>query len=538
MTTTPAPIGPHSRKKVSYYYDYDVGNYYYGQGHPMKPHRIRMAHNLILNYGLYRKMEIYRPHKAFADEMTRFHSDEYVKFIKNVRPDNIMEFNKQMQRFNVGEDCPVFEGVYEFCQISAGGSLAGAVKLNRKLTDIAINWAGGLHHAKKSEASGFCYINDIVLAILELLKYHQRVLYIDIDVHHGDGVEEAFYTTDRVMTVSFHKFGEYFPGTGDLRDIGAGRGKHYAVNFPLRDGIDDDTYETIFKPVMTKVMETYQPNAIVLQCGADSLTGDRLGCFNLTLKGHGKCVEFIKNLNLPLLLLGGGGYTIRNVARAWTNETAIALDQEISNDLPYNDYFEYYGPDFKLNINPSNMPNQNSAEYLDKIKIKLFDNLRMIPHVPGVQMQSIPDDFMDVDRGVDEDKDSNPNKRISQVQKDRRIVDERELSDSEDEDGDKRRNQSNAKYISNKRKASSDSLNGITLNGNAKVLATDSVVNTTVTQLTKTTEATVVVPSINGNEISTENSVLTTTTTIVNGNVGTEAAAAPPKDGMDISETS
>ena len=93
----------------------------------------------------------------------------------------------------------------------------GAVKLNHGESDIAINWAGGLHHAKKSEASGFCYINDLVLAILELLKYHARVLYIDIDIHHGDGVEEAFYTTDRVMTVSFHKYGEYFPGTGDIR---------------------------------------------------------------------------------------------------------------------------------------------------------------------------------------------------------------------------------------------------------------------------------------------------------------------------------
>lgn len=91
------------------------------------------------------------------------------------------------------------------------------MKLNHGESDIAINWAGGLHHAKKSEASGFCYINDIVLAILELLKYHARVLYIDIDIHHGDGVEEAFYTTDRVMTVSFHKYGEYFPGTGDIR---------------------------------------------------------------------------------------------------------------------------------------------------------------------------------------------------------------------------------------------------------------------------------------------------------------------------------
>lgn len=96
--------------------------------------------------------------------------------------------------------------------VEFAGSVAAAVKLNKQASEICINWGGGLHHAKKSEASGFCYVNDIVLGILELLKYHQRVLYIDIDVHHGDGVEEAFYTTDRVMTVSFHKYGEYFPG--------------------------------------------------------------------------------------------------------------------------------------------------------------------------------------------------------------------------------------------------------------------------------------------------------------------------------------
>ena len=114
-----------------------------------------------------------------------------------------------------------------------------------------MNWAGGLHHAKKSEISGFCYVNvsDIVLAVLELLKYHQRVLYIDIDIHHGDGVKEAFCTTDRIVTVSFHKYGEYFPGTWDLQDIGVGKGKYYAVNYPLRDGIDDESYEAIFKPV-------------------------------------------------------------------------------------------------------------------------------------------------------------------------------------------------------------------------------------------------------------------------------------------------
>lgn len=441
-------LGQTTRRKVCYYYDGDIGNYYYGQGHPMKPHRIRMTHNLVLNYGLYRKMEIYRPHKAVQEDMTKFHSDEYIRFLKNIRPDNINEYNKLMSRFNVGEDCPVFDGLYEFCAISAGGSVAGAIKLNKQATDIAINWGGGLHHAKKSEASGFCYVNDIVLAILELLKYHQRVLYIDIDVHHGDGVEEAFYTTDRVMTVSFHKYGEYFPGTGDLRDIGAGKGKHYSVNFPLRDGIDDEVYDTIFQPVMSKVMEFYQPNAIVLQCGADSLTGDRLGCFNLTLKGHGKCVEFMKSYNLPLLLLGGGGYTIRNVARAWTYETAIALGVDISNELPYNDYFEYYGPDFKLHISPSNMPNQNSPEYLDKIKCKLIENLRMIPHAPGVQMTSIPDDAMNVEEAeaeqMDAAEDAAADKRGgSRMHKDKRVSNDQDISDSEhenDEDDAKKTN--------------------------------------------------------------------------------------------------
>ena len=131
-----------------------------------------------------------------------------------------------------------------------------------------------------------------------LPRYHNRVLYIDIDVHHGDGVEEAFYTTDRVMTVSFHKFGEFFPGTGDIRDVGHGKGKYYSVNVPLRDGIDDASYHSVFEPVIEHVMLWYRPGAIVLQCGADSLAGDRLGCFNLSHKGHARCVEFVKKFKL------------------------------------------------------------------------------------------------------------------------------------------------------------------------------------------------------------------------------------------------
>lgn len=149
-------------------------------------------------------------------------------------------------------------------------------------------------------------------------------------MHHGDGVEEAFYTTDRVMTVSFHKFGEFFPGTGDIRDVGYGKGKYYSVNVPLRDGIDDASYHSVFEPVIEHVMMWYRPGAIVLQCGADSLAGDRLGCFNLSHKGHARCVEFVKKFNVPVLVLGGGGYTIRNVARAWAYETAICIDRQLA----------------------------------------------------------------------------------------------------------------------------------------------------------------------------------------------------------------
>uniref|UniRef100_A0A6P7G3M8 Histone deacetylase n=1 Tax=Diabrotica virgifera virgifera TaxID=50390 RepID=A0A6P7G3M8_DIAVI len=408
----------------------------------MKPHRIRMTHNLLLNYGLYRKMEIYRPHKATAEEMTQFHSDDYIRFLRSIRPDNTSEHNEQMKkfnigRFNVGEDCPAFDGLYEFCQISAGGSVAAAIKLNIQASEICINWGGGLHHAKKSQASGFCYVNDIVLGILELLKYHQRVLYIDIDIHHGDGVEEAFYTTDRVMTVSFHKYGEYFPGTGDLKDIGEGKGKYYAVNIPLGDGMDDEAYESIFVPIISKVMETFQPSAVVLQCGADSLTGDRLGSFNLTVKGHGKCVEFVKKYNIPLMMVGGGGYTIRNVSRAWSYETSVALGVEIANEIPYNDYFEYFGPDFKLHISPSNMANQNTPEYLEKIKTRLLENLRTLPHAPGVQVQTIPEDA--ITEESDDEDEVDKDERLPQKDLDKRIVPDNEFSDSEDEgEGDRR----------------------------------------------------------------------------------------------------
>jgi histone deacetylase 1/2 len=383
-----------SKKRISYFMDTDIGSIYYGQYHPMKPHRLSMTHNLTLAYGLYRKMEVYRPRMATAEELRQFHAADYVDFLRRVTPDNSHEFSKQLTRFNVGrsgDDCPLFDNLFEFCQIYTGGSIDGARKLMTGNADIAINWAGGLHHAKKAVAAGFCYTNDIVLAILELLKFYPRVLYVDIDVHHGDGVEEAFYVTDRVMTASFHKFGDgFFPGTGDVWDKGSGSGTYYAVNFPLKDGIDDESYERVFQPVIQKVMEVFRPSVVVLQCGADSLANDRLGCFNLTIKGHAKCVKFVKGFGIPTLVLGGGGYNIRSVARCWAYETAVLLDTEIDDAIPYNDYWQYYEPDHKLHFPKTAAENNNGREYLEKLKTKVLENLRCLNAAPSVQMQEVP----------------------------------------------------------------------------------------------------------------------------------------------------
>ncbi|KAG2754481.1 histone deacetylase complex catalytic component RPD3 [Suillus brevipes Sb2] len=436
MSQNMVPLdGESQKKRVCYFFDSDIGGFHYGPGHPMKPTRIRMCHSLVMNYGLYKKMEIFCAKPATKREMTQFHSDEYVEFLSRITPSNMNSYIKEQHKYNVGDDCPVFDGLFDYCSISAGGSMEGAARLSRDKCDIAVNWAGGLHHAKKSEASGFCYVNDIVLGILELLRYHTRVLYIDIDVHHGDGVEEAFYTTDRVMTVSFHKYGEYFPGTGELRDIGIGKGKYYSLNFPLRDGISDENYKSVFEPVIREVMESYDPSAIVLQCGTDSLSGDKLGCLNLSMRGHANCVKFVKSFNKPLLLLGGGGYTMRNVSRAWAYETGLAAGVELAPEIPVNEYYEYFGPDYELDVRSSNTEDMNTPEYLERVKNIVLDNLRHLGGPPGIHMTDIPkmpiDDDMD---DLDRDEDLIP----PDVRRHRRLLDSRiqadgELSDSDDE---------------------------------------------------------------------------------------------------------
>ena len=366
--------------KVLYYYDDDIGNYFYGPGHPMKPHRIRMAHSLLESYKILDHLEIIDgniPNLDIEEHLIKYHTEDYIDFLKTVTPDNLNEYLDLFVGFNMGEDCPVFEGLWDYCKISTKGSVLAASAICEGRNQIAINWSGGLHHAKEQEASGFCYTNDCVMAALELLKCFQRVLYVDIDIHHGDGVEEAFYTSNKVLTCSFHKFGNYFPDTGFFTDMGYGAGNGYSVNFPLSEGMDDESYLSIFRPVISGIMEIYRPEAIVMQCGGDSLSGDRLGCFNLSIRGHGECVKFMKSFNIPMVVLGGGGYTIRNVSRCWAYETSVLCGLEVDTKIPeWDEYLGYYAPEYSLFPSVSNMENQNSKEYLKQSLEIIMTQLR------------------------------------------------------------------------------------------------------------------------------------------------------------------
>jgi hypothetical protein len=219
------------------------------------------------------------------------------------------------------------------------------------------------------------------------------VLYIDIDIHHGDGVELAFYHSNRVMTVSFHKYtGDFFPGTGKLDDNGAGLGKYFCLNVPLQDGIDDDMYLTVFKTVIGDTVTHFQPTSIVLQCGADSLGLDRLGAFNLSIAAHGECVNYVRTFGVPLLVVGGGGYTVKNVSRCWAYETAVLVGADIPDTLPATIYDAYFA-DSGWKLHPpltGKVDNLNSPAGLQRITVSIREKLRYLGGAPSVAMREIP----------------------------------------------------------------------------------------------------------------------------------------------------
>ncbi|KAJ6583742.1 hypothetical protein B0H10DRAFT_2179538 [Mycena sp. CBHHK59/15] len=342
-------VAPHSRAIVSYYFPKGVGAHHYGPQHPIKPHRLTLTNALVMGYGLDRQIQnIYDVRAATQAELEAYHDHDYVDFLSRVTPGNQSEMQEMLTKFNFGEDCPIFPDLYDFCRMYTGGSLSGARKLSAGTTDIAINCA------------------------LDPIRYHPRVLYIDIDIHHGDGVDLAFYQSNRVMT---------------LDDNGCGLGKYFCLNVPLKDGINDEMYLNVIKSVIEDTVASFRPTSIVLQCGADSLGCDRLGGFNLSIAAHEKCIYFVQKFNIPLLVVGGGGYTIKNVSRCWTYKTSVLAGATIPNELPVTVYDSSF-QDSQFKLHPpltGKVDNQNSPASLQRITISIKNKLRYLQGAKHIQ---------------------------------------------------------------------------------------------------------------------------------------------------------
>ncbi|KZS14791.1 Histone deacetylase 8 [Daphnia magna] len=342
---------------------------------PNLTQRASLVHHLLESYGLLEKVLSLTCDKVNDDVMRGFHSSDYLDFLKG----DVDIEDESSEEFGLGYDCPPLENLYDFIAVIAGGSVAGAKALVSGSVDVAVNFCGGWHHAQRDGASGFCYVNDCVLAILELETKFKRVLYIDLDIHHGDGVENAFAYSRKVFTLSLHKYEEgYFPGTGAVQDVGLGQGRNYSCNVPLRDGACDETFIHVFQTVLQEVMVRFRPEAIVCQCGADGLANDPLGTFNLTSDAYARCTAVIQGYGLPSLYLGGGGYHKANASRCFTTILASLLGEKLSTDIPEHDYFDWYGPSFELDISKGLRRDENSPEYIRILLQQVLGNLKLI----------------------------------------------------------------------------------------------------------------------------------------------------------------
>lgn len=309
--------------------------YDYGSNHPLRIIRLKLAYELIKAYGLLNLSDIqFIPSKkANEEDLLSFHDKKYIEILKMVNSGKPVP---EAYHYGLGPgDNPIFSGLYDWSLWVTGATLQAVDFISSADGSIAFNIAGGLHHAHSSRASGFCYINDPVIGILKLLRMGKRVAYIDIDAHHGDGVQWAFYKTDQVLNISLHQTGySLFPGTGFEYEIGEGKGEGYSVNIPLPPHTDDENYIWVFKEIVPPLVKGFNPDVVVTQLGVDTFYNDPLANLNLSIHGFERVVRIIKEISPKWVALGGGGYNIFNVAKAWTLCWAIMNEVELNEDLP------------------------------------------------------------------------------------------------------------------------------------------------------------------------------------------------------------
>ena len=334
--------------KTAFLYTDAFAGFEYGPGHPLKPARLKLAYELIRACGLLGPSDtrLVEPHPARAEDLLSFHTRDYIDILQ---ASNSGRPAPGAEEYGLGPgDNPVFPGMYDWSRLIAGASLTAATMVDSGEAAIAFNIAGGLHHAHPSRASGFCYINDPVLAIQLLVDRGRRVAYIDVDAHHGDGVQEAFYGTDRVLTISLHETGRLlFPGSGFEDETGADRGSGYSVNIPLPPETDDDLFIYAFRSTVPPLIDAFRPDIIVSQLGVDTFRTDPLAHLNVTTNGFCEVLRMIRDLAPKWVALGGGGYDISNVARAWTLAWAIMNDVEAPEEMPAEFLKRYSGAGFR-----------------------------------------------------------------------------------------------------------------------------------------------------------------------------------------------
>ncbi|KAJ1964820.1 Histone deacetylase 8 [Dipsacomyces acuminosporus] len=343
---------------------------------PANPGRASRVHSLIDAFQLHTKLDVISPTPLSDAELAEFHSDSYISCLFSSQPERDSDDSEyddeaeQLEEFGLLYDCPLFDDIESYARYAAGGTVTAARCLIDGETMCAMHWEGGRHHGKRDKASGFCYVNDIVLGILRLQSKFSRVLYIDLDLHHGDGVQDAFLYSNRVMTLSIHHFDRgFFPNTGGRHVEGKGRGAGYSINLPLKRGAADAHFLDAFKRAAECVASSFDPNVVVVQCGCDGMAGDPHKIFNLTTDAFVEAVRLTMSWDLPMLLLGGGGYSTSDCARCWTRITSLVCGREIDKaaDIPDHQFLSEYAPAFDMSTDKRFVGDENTSYYIDEI---------------------------------------------------------------------------------------------------------------------------------------------------------------------------
>jgi acetoin utilization protein AcuC len=302
-------------------YSDEMGQFDFGPDHPYKPERATKTYDLCIRYGVLNHpwMTILEPEPIDPNLLTLFHDPEYLRLLQQASRGEVLL--EMLERGLGTADTPILRGIYEWSLKAAGGTHASVRAILEDKAGAAFNPLGGFHHAYPDHSEGFCYINDVVVAIMDALRQSPelRVAYVDIDAHHGNAVQHAFYEDPRVLFISIHETGEtLYPWSGTEAEMGSGAGKGYTVNVPLATGTDDEVYGFALDAVLFPLLDTFSPDFTVAELGADTLISDPLTHLKLTNNGYQKAVRGIRDRSPKVVALGGGGYDLYRTARCWT----------------------------------------------------------------------------------------------------------------------------------------------------------------------------------------------------------------------------